>query len=51
MKKLKNAHTSNTKLGQGDFYGTGVKNPMAKSRSVLGNKVVGGKVKKPRSLA
>ena len=25
LKPLKNAHTSNSKIGMGDFYGTGVK--------------------------
>ena len=29
-------HVANTSLGMGDFYGTGVKNPQGKIRSVFG---------------
>lgn len=36
IKPLKNSHTPNTKKGMGDFYGTGVKNPMAKSIEIMG---------------
>jgi hypothetical protein len=32
IKGLKNAHASNSKIGMGDFYGTGIKNPLAKIR-------------------
>ena len=32
MKPLKNAHTSNKKLGMGDNYGSGIKNNMGKMR-------------------
>lgn len=30
------AHTANTKLGMGDNYGSGVKNPVGKIRDVTG---------------
>lgn len=36
-KGLKNAHTSNSKIGMGDYYGTGVRNKMARSRDVMGS--------------
>jgi hypothetical protein len=32
-KKFKQAHTDNVKHGMGDFYGSGVKNPVGKMRS------------------
>jgi hypothetical protein len=41
MKKLKplkkhvEAHSSSAKLGMGDFYGSGVKNPVGKIRDVF----------------
>lgn len=52
-KTLKQSHTSNSKIGSGDSYGTGVKNPVGKMKSssltpVLKGKDVG---KAPRSLA
>ena len=34
LKGLKQAHTSNAKTGMGDFYGSGVKNPIGKIRDV-----------------
>lgn len=34
LKALKNAHTANTKIGQGDFYGTGVRNKIGRIRDV-----------------
>ncbi len=30
LKPLKNAHTPNTKYGMGDYYGSGIKNPIGK---------------------
>lgn len=52
-KPLKNAHTANTKLGMGDFYGSGVKNPTGKMRSGAGRIEVTSKnlKKPPKSLA
>jgi len=44
---LKNAHTSNSKFGMGDFTGGAVKNPMA-SAKLKANK---GSKTPPRSLA
>lgn len=50
-KKL--AHTANTRKGMGDFYGSGVKNPVGKVRDVMGLKPMSKKSVKtpPRSLA
>ena len=50
-KKL--AHTANTRKGSGDFYGSGVKNPVGKVRDVMGLKPMSKKAAKtpPRSLA
>lgn len=31
IKGLKQNHSSNSKIGKGDSYGTGVKNPMGKT--------------------
>lgn len=36
LKAARNAHTANTKHGMGDYYGSGIKNPMGKIRSVFG---------------
>ena len=36
LKAARNAHTANTKHGMGDYYGTGIKNPVGKIRSVMG---------------
>ena len=36
VKTLKTAHTANSKKGMGDFYGSGVKNPMGKMKSDFG---------------
>lgn len=52
IKAPKSAHTSNSKKGVGDFYGTGVKNPVGKQVSGsaiprIKSKTVG---KAPRSL-
>lgn len=54
MKPLKNAHTPNTKLGVGNNYGTGAKQPLGKMRedSMGMIAVTPKKLKKPpRSLA
>lgn len=54
MKKLKRKewHTPNTQKGMGDYYGTGIKNPMGIMRddmlNILPKK---GKMKPPKSLA
>lgn len=52
-KGLKNGHTSNSKLGSGSFYGTAMKNPLGKSRDVLGQKTLPKKklLKPPTKLA
>lgn len=45
------SHTSNDKVGKGDSYGTGVKNPVGKMKSML-DPMANKKIKKPpRSLA
>ncbi len=53
IKTSKFAHTSNRKIGSGDSYGTGVKNPVGKSRDVLGQSPIAkSKIgKAPKSLA
>lgn len=55
MKKasgLKTAHTSNSKIGMGDFYGSGVRNPVGRMRDGLGMPLSKKKVKiPPKSLA
>jgi hypothetical protein len=44
----KTAHTSNTKKGMGDYYGSGMKNPMGRMREGLGmTPVPPSKLKKP----
>ena len=57
MKKTKTnktAHTSNSKIGMGDFHGSGIKNPLARVRDDLilakpkSSKQI---AKPPRSLA
>ena len=52
-KPLKNAHTSNSKKGMGDSYGSGVRNPVGKVKEVMGMKPLGakGSKTKPKSLA
>lgn len=52
VKGLKNAHTSNSKKGMGDFYGSGVKNKMGRLLEGTGvNPLSKSKLKKPpRSL-
>lgn len=53
LKPLKNAHTSNTKKGSGDYYGVAVRQKVGKPIDVEGMKVVPPKKMKvpPRSLA
>jgi len=53
IKGLKNAHTSNSKRGMGDFYGSGVKNPTARSVENMASKSGAKKSLKtaPKSLA
>ncbi len=52
-KAPKFAHTDKSKIGMGDFYGTGVKNRMGKPKEVLGQTIgkAKGTSKPPRSLA
>lgn len=52
-KGLKSAHTSNSKIGMGDYYGTGIKNKMGRTREVIGVKPLSMKKlgKPPKSLA
>lgn len=53
IKGLKEAHTPNTKIGKGDHYGSGIKNPVGKSKEILGvNPLKPKKMgKAPKSLA
>ena len=54
IKALKNAHTSNAKVGMGDFKGTGIKQKVGTSRvdMVSMNKVGSKKMgKPPKALA
>jgi hypothetical protein len=56
MKKLKPAkewHSSNQKFGMGDYYGSGIKNPMGRIReNMIMQPVKPSKIKKPpKSLA
>lgn len=45
-------HTPNTQHGSGQFYGTGVKNPVVKPKEIMGVKASKkGLGKAPRSLA
>lgn len=47
-KALKNSHTSNSKIGMGDFYGTGIKQKMGRARDVMGmSPPTAAKLKKP----
>lgn len=53
-KPLKNAHTSDSKIGMGDYYGRGIKNKMGRVREdTMGmNSISPTKMKKPpKSLA
>lgn len=51
--KVKQAHTSSAKVGMGDYYGSGIKNPMGRVREVMGVKPMKMKSLKrpPKSLA
>lgn len=52
-KKYTEAHSANKKFGMGDYYGTGIKNPMGKMRdSSVGARPVSKKGLKtpPKSL-
>jgi hypothetical protein len=53
MKTNKFAHTPNTKYGMGDYYGSGVKNPMGREvDSYMKSTIKPGKMKRPpKSLA
>lgn len=53
VKANKEAHVSNTKMGMGDYYGTGIKNPIGRVRDVFGAGVISKKSlkKPPKSLA
>lgn len=52
-KRTKEAHTSTAKIGQGDWYGSAIKNPVGKPRDVMGmSQMPKSKLKKPpKSLA
>jgi len=52
-KPLKNSHTANTKYGMGDFYGSGVRNPVGRVREGFGMDTITKKKLKtpPRGLA
>ncbi len=53
-KGIKNAHTSNSKHGMGDYYGTGIKNKVGRMREeMMTNSMPSSKKTKtpPRSLA
>jgi hypothetical protein len=53
VKGLKQSHSSNQKMGQGDHLGIGMKNPVGKVKEVFGFTPLGKKAKKsaPKSLA
>jgi hypothetical protein len=58
MKKSKGrrtgeVNTSHSQTGMGDYYGVGIKNPMGKSRDVMGFSPIKSKSlkKPPKSLA
>lgn len=53
LKRTNEAHTSKSKIGMGDHYGSGVKNPIGKIRDVMGITDVKpkGLKKAPKSLA
>jgi len=56
MKKIKankEAHVANTKYGMGDYYGSGIRNPIGKMREGMGTKEVTPKKLKtpPKALA
>lgn len=51
--KSKGAHVSKAKFGMGDFYGSGIKQPLGKVRSGIGSNPVSKQKlgKSPKSLA
>lgn len=53
IKPLKQAHTSDSRKGMGDYYGTGVKANMAKVKEGMGFREISKKKMKtpPKSLA
>lgn len=53
LKRTNEAHTSKSKIGMGDHYGSGVRNPVGKVRDVMGiTDVTPKRLKKPpKSLA
>jgi len=53
LKPTQNAHTANTKIGMGDYYGSGIKAKLGRIRDVEGMNPLGGKKMKtpPKSLA
>jgi hypothetical protein len=44
-------HTSDQKVGMGDYYGVGVRNPQGRMNSLLDAPTPKGKMKPPKSLA
>lgn len=52
QRKTREAHTMMTKHGMGDYYGSGIKNPMGKVRDGMGINPLTPKMlkKPPRSL-
>jgi len=52
LKGLKNAHSSNAKIGMGDSYGSGIKNKFGRVReSMMDISVSTAKIKKSKPLA
>lgn len=53
VKKIKTAHTPNSKIGHGDSYGSGIKNPVGRIREGFGMDATkpSNLKKPPRSLA
>ncbi len=51
--KSKEAHVSKSKVGSGDYYGSGIRNPIGKVRDVMGLTPTNPKKLKnpPKSLA
>lgn len=52
-KGLKTAHTANSKIGMGDYYGSGIRQPIGKMRDGAGLYPISkkGMKKPPKSLA
>ena len=53
VKANKQFHSSNDKIGKGQSFGTGIKNPVGKSKEVMGIKLITKSQtgKPPKSLA